>query len=59
VLVAEQACPQPYRVPRAHPRGTAAFEADGVQRMLAAPGRKDQDGWLRSMDDLGEILDLG
>ncbi len=37
----------------------AAFEAAGVQHMVAAPWQKDLDGWLRSMDLLAEILDLG
>ena len=37
----------------------AAFEAAGVQHMVAAPWQKDLDNWLRSMDLLAEILDLG
>ena len=37
----------------------AAFEAAGVQHMVAAPWQKDLDSWLRSMDLLAEILDLG
>jgi alkanesulfonate monooxygenase SsuD/methylene tetrahydromethanopterin reductase-like flavin-dependent oxidoreductase (luciferase family) len=37
----------------------AAFEAAGVQHMVAAPWQKDLDDWLRSMDLLAELLDLG
>ena len=37
----------------------AAFEAAGVQHMVAAPWQKDLDGWLRSMDHLADLLDLG
>ena len=37
----------------------AAFEAAGVQHMVAAPWQKDLDGWLRSMDLLADLLDLG
>jgi probable F420-dependent oxidoreductase len=36
----------------------AAFEAAGVQHMVAAPWQKDLDGWLRSMDLLAEIVHL-
>lgn len=36
----------------------AAFEAAGVQHMVAAPWQKELDSWLRSMDLLAEILDL-
>jgi probable F420-dependent oxidoreductase len=35
-----------------------AFEAAGVQHMVAAPWQKDLDAWLRSMDLLAEIIDL-
>jgi probable F420-dependent oxidoreductase len=35
-----------------------AFEAAGVQHMVAAPWRKDLDAWLRSMDVLAEIVGL-
>ena len=34
----------------------AAFEAAGVQHMVAAPWQKDLDAWLRSMDLLAEIV---
>lgn len=34
----------------------AAFEAAGIQHMVAAPWRKDLDAWLRSMDLLAEIV---
>ena len=34
----------------------AAFEAAGVQHMVAAPWQKDLDTWLRSMDLLAEIV---
>jgi probable F420-dependent oxidoreductase len=34
----------------------AAYEAAGVQHMVAAPWRKDLDSWLRSMDQLAEIV---
>lgn len=34
----------------------AAFEAVGVQHMVAAPWQKDLDSWLRSMDLLAEIV---
>jgi probable F420-dependent oxidoreductase len=34
----------------------AAFEAAGVQHMVAAPWQKDLDGWLRSMDLLAELV---
>jgi len=37
----------------------AAFEAAGVQHMVAAPWRKDLDSWLKSMDLLAEIVGLG
>jgi len=37
----------------------AAFEAAGVQHMVAAPWQKDLDDWLRSMDLLADLLDLG
>ncbi len=37
----------------------AAFEAAGVQHMVAAPWQKDLDDWLRSMDLLAELLPLG
>lgn len=33
-----------------------AFEAAGVQHMVAAPWQKDLDAWLRSMDLLAEIV---
>ena len=36
----------------------AAFEAAGIQHMVAAPGQKDLDSWLRSMDLLAEIVGL-
>ena len=36
-----------------------AFEAAGVQHMVAAPWQKDLGSWLRSMDLLADILDLG
>ena len=36
-----------------------AFEAAGVQHMVAAPWQKDLDGWLRSMDLLAEIVRPG
>jgi probable F420-dependent oxidoreductase len=36
----------------------AAFEAAGVQHMVAAPWQKDLDGWLRSMDLLADLVDL-
>ena len=35
-----------------------AFEAAGVQHMVAAPWQKDLDAWLRSMDLLAEIVGL-
>jgi len=34
----------------------AAYEAAGVQHVVAAPWRKDIDSWLRSMDLLAEIV---
>jgi probable F420-dependent oxidoreductase len=34
----------------------AAFEAAGIQHMVAAPWRKDLDSWLHSMDLLAEIV---
>jgi probable F420-dependent oxidoreductase len=34
----------------------AAFEAAGVQAMVAAPWQKDLDSWLRSMDLLAELV---
>ena len=37
----------------------AAFEAAGVQHMVAAPWQKDLDAWLRSMDLLVEIVRPG
>jgi hypothetical protein len=36
-----------------------AFESAGVQVMVAAPWQKDLDSWLRSMDQLAELLGLG
>lgn len=36
----------------------AAFEAAGVQHMVAAPWQKDLDSWLRSMDLLAGIVGL-
>lgn len=36
-----------------------AFEAAGVQHMVAAPWQKDIDSWLRSMDLLAAIVGLG
>ena len=37
-----------------------AFEAAGVQHVVAAPWQKDLDAWLRSMDLLaGLVLDGG
>ena len=33
-----------------------AFDAAGVQHMVAAPWRKDLDDWLRSMDLLAELV---
>jgi len=33
-----------------------AYEAAGVQHVVAAPWRKDLDGWLRSMDLLAELV---
>ncbi|MGV3758365.1 MAG: TIGR03619 family F420-dependent LLM class oxidoreductase [Actinomycetota bacterium] len=33
-----------------------AFEAAGIQHMVAAPWQKDLDAWLRSMDLLAEIV---
>ena len=35
-----------------------AFEAAGVQHVVAAPWQKDLDAWLRSMDLLAELLGL-
>lgn len=35
-----------------------AFEAAGVQVMVAAPWQKDLDSWLRSMDQLAAIVGL-
>jgi probable F420-dependent oxidoreductase len=37
----------------------AAFEAAGVQHMVAAPWQKDVDSWLKSMDLLAEIVRPG
>ena len=37
----------------------AAFEAAGVQHMVAAPWQKDLPAWLRSMDLLAEIVLVG
>ena len=37
----------------------AAFEAAGVQHMVAAPWQKDLDDWLRSMDLLADLVDPG
>ena len=37
----------------------AAFEAAGVQHMVAAPWQKDLDAWLRSMDLLAEVVRPG
>jgi hypothetical protein len=37
----------------------AAFEAAGVQHMVAAPWQKDLDSWLKSMDLLAELVKLG
>lgn len=34
----------------------AAFEAAGIQHMVAAPWQKDIDAWLRSMDLLAELV---
>jgi hypothetical protein len=34
----------------------AAFEAGGVQHVVAAPWRKNIDDWLRSMDLLAELV---
>jgi probable F420-dependent oxidoreductase len=34
----------------------AAFEAAGIQHMVAAPWRKDLDAWLESMDLLADIV---
>ena len=36
-----------------------AFEAAGVQHMVAAPWQKDLTSWLKSMDLLAEIVGLG
>ena len=36
-----------------------AFEAAGVQHVVAAPWQKDLDAWLRSMDLLAEIVRPG
>jgi probable F420-dependent oxidoreductase len=36
----------------------AAFEAAGVQHVVAAPWQKDLDSWLRSMDQLAAIVGL-
>ena len=33
-----------------------AFEAAGVQHVVAAPWQKDLDAWLRSMDLLAELV---
>jgi probable F420-dependent oxidoreductase len=35
-----------------------AFEAAGVQHMVAAPWQKDLDAWLRSMDLLADLVGL-
>ncbi len=35
------------------------FEAAGVQHMVAAPWQKDLDSWLRSMDQIAALVDLG
>ena len=45
--------------PGSHREENAAFEAAGVQHMVAAPWQKDLDSWLRSMDLLAEIVRLG
>ena len=37
----------------------AAFEAAGVQHLVAAPWQKDLDSWLRSMDLVAELVGLG
>ena len=34
----------------------AAFEAGGVQHVVAAPWRKTTDDWLRSMDLLADLV---
>jgi probable F420-dependent oxidoreductase len=34
------------------------FEAAGVQHMVAAPWQRDLDSWLRSMDQLAELVGL-
>jgi hypothetical protein len=34
----------------------AAFEAAGVQHMVAAPWQKDLGSWLRSTDRLADIV---
>ncbi len=33
-----------------------AFEAAGVQHVVAAPWQKDLDAWLRSMDLLADLV---
>ena len=35
-----------------------AYAAAGIEYVVAAPWRKDLDGWLRSMDLLAEIVGL-
>lgn len=37
----------------------AAFEAAGIQHVVAAPWRSDLDSWLDSMRRLAELLELG
>jgi len=34
----------------------AAFEEAGIQHMVAAPWQKDLDAWLRSMDELADLV---
>jgi hypothetical protein len=34
----------------------AAFTEAGIQHVVAAPWRRDLDGWLRSMDQLAELV---
>jgi hypothetical protein len=35
------------------------FEAAGVQEVVCAPWRSTLDDWLRAMDALAELIDLG
>ena len=35
-----------------------AFEAAGIQHVVAAPWQTDRDSWLRSMELLAEIVGL-